>query len=931
MMPTIPLATYRLQLTADFGFDAAAAIVPYLKSLGITHLYASPFMKARHGSTHGYDIVDHTHLNPELGGEEGFERLSEALKAHDLGLILDFVPNHVGVHFADNPWWLDVLEWGPASPHAVSFDIDWDILPFRSRPGVLLPILGSSYGQSLEKGDIKLRYDPDHGSLSAWYFEHRLPIAPERYGEILRHAVKEAAAEDSTAGKRIIELASRYEGLRHPNRKEAPSFKAELKSIAGSTEIIARGLDAYRAGADRPAQTLALHHLLERQHYRLAHWRLASSDINYRRFFDVNSLAGLRVEDPGTFEAIHRMVRKLIAEDKLQGLRLDHIDGLRDPAQYFQRLRRSLLKAQRAEAKPFYIVVEKILGPHEKLPPFSGVHGTTGYEWLNAITRVLIDGKGLEPLDQAWRQISNSPPSVAPVLKEAKRRVLQTLLTSEFTVLTRLLARIAGGHYSTRDYSSDSLRQALELYILHFPVYRTYLVPSGPTARDRGLISETIEKARSDWFAADEGIFEFLRDTLTMDLIRPGRATHSAPRVRRFALKLQQFTGPVMAKSLEDTAFYRYHRLLALNEVGGEPSAGALSIEDFHNAMISRAREWPHGMTTTSTHDTKRGEDARARLIALTEIPGEWTSAVARWKVLNAPHLVAEGEMRAPSAAFEYMLYQALLGAWPLGRRDDSFRERIQAYALKAAREGKQETSWLNPHEAYEAGLRTFIDRILDPDASAEFVETMERLAQRVALLGALNSLSQVTLKATMPGVPDFYQGTEFWDLSLVDPDNRRPVNFSERAKLLTSLEAPDWGHLAQGWHNGHIKLAWTRHLLKLRAELAHVFTNGDYEPLQVGGTHQDHILAFARRRSRDAAIVAVAKSFAVFSQGGRAWPQAEAYDAALNVSGYSVEGFADADATQLRVSDLFTHVPAAVLKAKVVGASKPVKRLVSA
>ena len=931
MPPAIPLATYRLQLTADFGFDAAAAILPYLKSLGITHLYASPFMKARHGSSHGYDVVDHTQLNPELGGEEAFERLSETLKAHDLGLILDFVPNHVGVHFADNPWWLDVLEWGPASPHAVSFDIDWDILPFRSRPGVLLPILGASYGQSLEKGEIELRYDPDHGSLSVWYFEHRLPIAPERYGEILRHAVKEAGAEDSTAGKHIIELASRYQGLRHPNRKEAPSFKAELKSIVGGSEIIARGLEAYRARPDRPAQILALHHLLERQHYRLAHWRLASSDINYRRFFDVNSLAGLRVEDPGTFEAIHRMVRKLVAEDKLQGLRLDHIDGLRDPGQYFQRLRRLLQKAQGAETKPIYIVVEKILGPHEKLPPFSGVHGTTGYEWLNAITHVLIDSKGLEPLDQAWRQISNSPPSVAPVLKEAKRRVLQTLLTSEFTVLTRLLARIAGGHYSTRDYSADSLRQALELYILHFPVYRTYLIPSGPTARDRGLISETIERARSDWFAADEGIFEFLRDTLTMDLIRPGRATHSAPRVRRFALKLQQFTGPVMAKSLEDTAFYRYHRLIALNEVGGEPSADALSIEAFHNIMIMRAREWPHGMTATSTHDTKRGEDARARLIALAEIPGEWTSAVARWKVLNAPHLVTNGEMRAPSAAFEYMLYQALLGAWPLGQRDEAFRERIQAYALKAAREGKQETSWLNPHEAYEAGLRTFIDLILNAEASAEFLETMERLAQRVALLGALNSLSQVTLKATMPGVPDFYQGTEFWDLSLADPDNRRPVSFSERAKLLASVEAPDWSGLAQSWHDGHIKLAWTRHLLKLRGELAHVFTNGDYEPLQVGGAHRDHIIAFARRRGRDAAIVAVAKSFVVFSQGGRAWPQAEAYDAALNVSGYSVEGFADADATQLRVSDLFTHVPATVLKAKVVGASKPLKRLVSA
>ena len=485
MPPAIPIATYRLQLTANFDFDAAAAVVPYLKALGITHVYASPFMKARKGSTHGYDIVDHTKLNPELGGEAGFERLSQALKAHDLGLILDFVPNHVGVHFADNPWWLDVLEWGPASPQAASFDIDWDILPYRARPGVLLPIIGSSYGEALEKGEIELRYDPGEGSISAWYFEHRLPIAPQRYSEILRNVVRESGAEDGEAGQRILELASHYKGLRHPNRKEAPAFKADLKGIAGSAEIIARGLDAYRAAPDRPAQTLALHHLLERQHYRLGHWRLASSDINYRRFFDINMLAGLRVEDAGTFEAIHRMIKKLIAEGKLQGLRLDHIDGLRDPAQYFQRLRRLVRNARGADIKPFYMVVEKILGEHEKLPAFPGVHGTTGYEWLNAITQVLVDGNGLEPLDEVWRQISNQPPRLDPVLKEAKRRVLETLLTSEFTVLSRLLARIAGGHYSTRDYSADSLRQALELYILHFPVYRTYLTPSGPTAHDR--------------------------------------------------------------------------------------------------------------------------------------------------------------------------------------------------------------------------------------------------------------------------------------------------------------------------------------------------------------------------------------------------------------------------------------------------------------
>jgi (1->4)-alpha-D-glucan 1-alpha-D-glucosylmutase len=927
MPPVIPIATYRLQLTADFGFEKAAGIVPYLKALGITHLYASPFMKARKGSTHGYDIVDHTRLNPELGGEPGFERLSSALKEYDLGLILDFVPNHVGVHFADNPWWLDVLEWGPASPHAVSFDIDWEQLPYRARGGVLLPILGSSYGDALERGEIELRYDAFEGSFSAWYFEHRLPIAPQRYGEVLRVIVREAGAENSEAGKRILALGERYKGLRHPNRREAPRFKAELGNIEGSAELITRGLAAYRAGPDRAAPTLTLHHLLERQHYRLGHWRLASSDINYRRFFDINTLAGLRVEDAGTFAAIHRLVKKLIEEGKLQGLRLDHIDGLRDPAQYFMRLRRLIRDAQGGEPRPFYMLIEKILGEHEKLHGFAGVHGTTGYEWMNAIVQLLLDSKGLDQLDEVWRQISSRPPRLDPILKDAKRRVLETLLTSEFTVLSRLLARIAAGHYATRDYSADSLRQALELYVLHFPVYRTYLTSAGPSAHDRRLISETIERARADWFAADEGIFDFLRDSLTMDLIKPGRAQHSKPRVRRFALKVQQFTGPLMAKSLEDTAFYRYHRLLALNEVGGNPSAKALSIDAFHQLMLARAREWPHGMTSTATHDTKRGEDARARLAALTELPGEWTSAVARWKVLNAPHLLTQGKLRAPSVTAEYMLYQALLGAWPLGARDNSFVERMQAYALKAAREGKEETSWLNPHQAYEAALKGFIARILDRSVCAEFLDSLEVFSRRIALLGALNSLSQITLKATMPGVPDFYQGTEFWDLSLVDPDNRRPVDFAERAAVLAVQGEVDWHCLAQNWTNGHLKLAWIRHLLRLRTEFAEVYAYGDYQPLEVSGPHRDHVIAFARRRGREAAITVVAKCFAPFTENGRAWPRAEVFDAALDARGYSVEGFAEADATQLRLSDLFRHLPAAVLKASLVGATKPARK----
>ncbi|WP_456617972.1 MULTISPECIES: malto-oligosyltrehalose synthase [unclassified Bradyrhizobium] len=923
MPPAIPLATYRLQLTADFDFDKAAEMVPYLKALGITHLYASPVMKARKGSTHGYDTVDHSQFNPELGGEAGFARLSTALSQHDIGLIIDFVPNHVGVHFADNPWWLDVLEWGPTSPHAAAFDIDWDLLPHRARGGVLLPILGSSYGEALERGEIELRYDPEQGSLSAWYFEHRLPIAAERYGEVLRMVVKEADAAETEAGKRVLALAARHTGLRRPNRKEAPGFKAELRDIAGAADIIARGLGAYRAAKDRPAQTLALHHLLERQHYKLGHWRLASSDINYRRFFDVNGLAGLRVEDPGTFAATHRLVKQLVADGNLQGIRLDHIDGLRDPAQYCQRLRRLVRDAQGA-TKPFYTVIEKILCEHERLPHFAGVHGTTGYEWMNVITQMLVDPRGLDALDETWRQISNRPPRLAPYVKDAKRRVLETLLTSEFTVLTRLLARIANGHYSTRDFSADSLRQALELYVLHFPVYRTYLTSGAPAAHDRKLIDDTIARARAEWFAADEGIFDFLRDALTMDLLKPGRHPHSAPRVRRFALKVQQFTGPVMAKSLEDTAFYQFHRLLALNEVGGDAASTGLALPAFHEAMQARAREWPHGMTATATHDTKRGEDARARIAALSEIPGEWTSTVARWKVLNAPHLALRGNLRAPSATFEYMLYQTLLGAWPLEGPDEGFVERIQAYALKAAREGKEETSWLNPHETYEAGIRDFVAGILDPARSREFLEALQTLARRVALLGALNSLSQLTLKATLPGVPDFYQGTEFWDLSLVDPDNRRPVDFAARHAALASPEAPDWRGPIKTWPDGRLKLAWTRHLLKLRHELADVFTHGDYQPLGVSGAHADHVVAFARRHGRTAAIVVTGRMLAPFTQAGREWPILEEFDATVDITGYAAPGLAG---NQLPLAQALRDFPAAVIAARSTAAARPARQ----
>jgi (1->4)-alpha-D-glucan 1-alpha-D-glucosylmutase len=923
MPPSIPIATYRLQLTADFGFDQAAELVPYLKAVGISHLYSSPFLKARAGSTHGYDVVEHNSLNPELGGNEGFQRLSDALTAADMGLILDFVPNHMGVHYADNPWWLDVLEWGPKSPYAASFDIDWQTLPGRPRGGVLIPILGRSYGEALERGEIALRYDSSEGSFAAWYYEHRLPIGPNRYGEILQKIVSEAGASDEPAGRKLLQLATRYRGPQNPSRAETPGFKAELAAIAGAAEVVDRGLRAYQPTSGSPGAVLALHHLLERQHYRLAYWRLAGSDINYRRFFDVNALAGLRVEDAGAFPAIHALVGRLIAKGCLHGLRLDHIDGLRDPHQYFRRLQRLIDVQMPPGKRRFYLIAEKILADGERLPRFAGVAGTTGYEWLNVISRVLVDERGLSVLEGTWREVSGDARGFDEIVIESKRRVVATILSSEFTVLTRLLARIAAGHYSTRDYTAERLRTALELFVLHFPTYRTYLTPSGPSREDRAIIEAALAKARADWFGSDIGIFDFLRDALTLDLVAPGRTGHSIARNRHFAFKVQQFTGPMMAKSLEDTAFYRYHRLLALNEVGGDAAAGGLSVANFHERMQQRAAKLPHGLTATATHDTKRGEDARTRLIALSELANEWAPNVREWQALNAKFASTSWRARIPSSAHEYMLYQALLGAWPLDHVDPGFVGRMQAYAIKSAREGKQQTSWLAPDEAYEGGLTKFLGGLLDPSHSTQFIESFNAFAQRAALMGALKSLTQLVLKATMPGVPDFYQGTEFWDLSLVDPDNRRPVDFQSRAALLTpGADEPDWAGLVSAWRNGQIKFALMRGLLALRRRLPNVFTNGSYRPLDIAGRDSNEILAFARVSGSNAVIVVCGRLFARASAGGRRWPSGDAWDALLATAGFSqivdvLKASKLASGPEFAIADLFDQIPVAVLEAQ--------------
>jgi (1->4)-alpha-D-glucan 1-alpha-D-glucosylmutase len=914
MPPDVPVATYRLQLSAGCGFDAAAELVPYLKALGISHLYASPFLKARPGSAHGYDIVDHNALNPELGGEAAFARLAEALAKANLGLILDFVPNHVGIGAANNIWWRDVLEWGIGSRHAASFDIDWDAPSNRGR--VLLPILGRPYGEALEAGEIVLKFAAPEGTFSAWYYQHRLPIRPDLYPLLLRAIAGAAGAQQTVARNHLLQLAE------HPvrSREDAAALK---QALAGSkaAEVIERGLETYRPKSGDSERVRALHRLLERQHYRAAHWRIASSEINYRRFFDINDLAGLRVEDPDTFEAMHRLVSGLAAEGRLQGLRLDHIDGLADPVEYCRSLRRLITQARGTAEPPFYVVVEKILGEAEPMPRFPGVAGTTGYEWLNVIARLLVDGRGLETLEQYRRQVPGNDGDFAEILLRSKGVVLESMFGGEFETLVRLLARIAAGHWQSRDFTRGALEQTLRRYLLHFPVYRTYVGRAPASAADRATIAQAIEDARVH--APGSGAtLDFLQAALTLDLIAPTRAGYSRTRVREFVRKVQQLTGPLMAKSLEDTACYRYLRLIALNEVGGDPAAPALEVGEFHRRMIARAREFPFGMTATATHDTKRGEDARARLMALSELSGEWVEHVKQWNELNEC-FVGRAAKPSPSPTHRYLLYQALLGAWPLSGPglDAHFVERMEAYAVKAARESKLETSWLDPDEAYERGLAAFVGNILDRKQSTPFLQSFDTFAQRVALLGALNGLSQLTIKAAIPGVPDFYQGTEFWDFSLVDPDNRRPIDFAGRRAALAALAAePDWRTLQASWPDGRIKLALTNRLLALRNTHASL-RNGDYVPVRIEGEHRDHVVAFARRRGREAVIVAVGRHFCPLTGGGREWPSGTSWRASLVPDGFqsvtSLLGLARSfSSSEIPVADLFATVPVAVLLA---------------
>jgi (1->4)-alpha-D-glucan 1-alpha-D-glucosylmutase len=843
-------ATYRLQFHCQFTFRDATELVPYLAALGISHIYASPIMEARPGSTHGYDIIDHNRLNPEIGTEAEFRTLVDALHARGMGLILDFVPNHMGVG-SDNRWWLDVLEWGQQSPFADYFDINWDPLRPDLKGRVLLPVLGDHYGAVLENGEIALRFNHEEGSFSAWYYDHRFPVSPRSYATIL-----EAGGERlASLAREFGEIAGCLAGSARGRAAELKQWLAERAREPAFAEAIGFALDRFKGDRGNPTSFAALHRLLEMQAYRIAYWRVAAEEINYRRFFNINELAGLRMELPELFEQTHRLVFDLIGRGDVHGLRIDHIDGLFDPKAYCEQL-------QQRVAAPFYFVVEKILARYEALPAWP-IAGSTGYDFVNQVLAIFVDPAGEAAMTRLYRRFASGNDNFDDVLYTCKKRITRVNLASEVNVLAHEFHALSMRNWRTRDFALNAMLSALDEVIASFPVYRTYVSREGASSDDRRYIDWAIAQARKRWRVQDLSIFDFLHSVLSGGTA--DAKPHADPdEALRVAMHFQQVTGPVMAKSAEDTAFYRFVRLLALNEVGGDPRRFGMSVAAFHHVTQERTRSWSRAMVTTATHDTKRGEDGRVRLALLSEMPREWGRRVTQWFRLNRSRRSEIDDEIVPDRNIEYLFYQSLLGAWSpdlmpgdiAGMKN--LAERLEAYMIKAVREGKQHSSWSNPNPAYEAALQRFVQTVLDATRPNPFVAEFHTFVEALARLGTINSLSQLVLKLTVPGVPDIYQGGELWDFSLVDPDNRRPVDWPARRALLDEIRCPGRADLAANWRDGREKLFVTRQLLELRRLHSGLFAEGDYQPLEVEGERRDCICAFARNRGGQAIVVAV-------------------------------------------------------------------------
>jgi (1->4)-alpha-D-glucan 1-alpha-D-glucosylmutase len=943
----VPAATYRIQFNANFTFDDAKSIAAYLAALGITDIYASPILRARKGSSHGYDVVDAASLNPELGSDADFDALHDELKRLDLGFLLDVVPNHMAAS-PENAWWMSVLENGQHSRFLHYFDIDWSPVTAQGTTvtKVLLPILGRPYGEAVEAQEIQLGFDRDGFYFS--YYEHRLPLAPESYRIVLRECVDSLPAEGVA-----IELRELVEG-----EESVPNSKFLKETIwriyeqdADFRDALERAIRHFNGEPGLSESFNDLDALLDAQWYRLAYWRIASEKINYRRFFDVTDLVGVRVENPEVFEARNRRTLDLIAEGKVTGLRIDHIDGLYDPIGHMKKLQlrlgevsaqcavrsaqededslsahralrgaqededslsahralrsaqededslsahRALRSAQEDEdslsahralrtAHSFYIIVEKILTDDEELPRAFPVSGTTGYDFLSSVNNVFVDGEGLAQLDAFYRAFTGIRQSFADVAYERKKQVIHELFSGEMRALGEQLGSLAMLDRNARDFAPSELAAALTEVTACLEVYRTYIRDFDVSDADRRTITSALICARKRAGAAvDQRMFAFLERTLLVD---PPRDNCLA-----FVMRWQQFTGRVMAKGVEDTAFYNYNRLVSLNEVGGEPGRGSDrdGLAEFHRRNERIARDWPDTLNATSTHDTKRSEDVRARINVLSEIPDVWAAAVRRWSKMN-------GGLVNPNV--ELLIYQNLIGAWPIEA------DRFKRFLEKAAREAKTHTSWISPNVEYESSLLGFADALFENE---EFRASFERLQRKVAFYGFLNALSQLVLKITAPGVPDFYQGTELWDFSLVDPDNRRPVDYEQRKSLLKKVRSADPRTLLRRWSDGRIKMFVTLKALEASGQFAH----SDYRPLDAG----PNVCAFQRG---DDAIVAVPRLITRLVDAGTL-PIGDVWgDATLNIAGSWRNAFTgqtvEGDALALR--DVFATFPVAILR----------------
>jgi (1->4)-alpha-D-glucan 1-alpha-D-glucosylmutase len=886
----IPTGTYRLQFSSKFTFKHALEIIPYLDELGISDVYSSPFFRSRPGSSHGYDVTNHNELNPEIGPREDFDAMVAAIRERNMGQIVDFVPNHMGITDPTNNWWMDVLENGPSSTFASFFDIDWDPVKEQLQNKVLLPILGDQFGKVLERGEFHIKFE--EGAFFVTYYDWVLPLNPRTYHFILRVALQKLAGysdEDMYLDLESILTALEYLPQRTDTDEEKVRERAREKEVVKRRisrlcveypqvrDAIEAAMNQVEGRAGSPHSFDRLDQLLGAQAYRLSYWRVAAEEINYRRFFDVNELACIRAENPTVFETIHRLLLELLRSASTTGVRIDHVDGLRNPKQYLQALQEAYLGSAGTGGRPdaldktegFYLIVEKILAEDEQFRTDWPAHGTTGYDFASDVTQLLVDTANGDAFSRIYRDFIDRYVHFDSLVYEKKKLVMDVALASDIETLGHMLSELAEHDRLHRDFTLDSLSTVVRELIACFPVYRTYITEeTGLSESDRQVILRAVRAAKRRNAATDISIFDFLRDILLLEKFENFDEATCQKQIE-FVLKFQQCTGPIMAKGLEDTAFYIFNRLAGLNEVGGNPKQFGITIQRFHERNRARLASTPFTMLTTTTHDTKRSEDVRARIAVLSEIPDEWETSLFTWRKVNAKLKTEIDGESAPSANEEYLLYQTLLGTWPLSEEEvnDDYILRMQQYLLKAIKEAKVNSSWIQPNEDWENAVNRFVSKVLAPEHG--FQAAFAEAARKVAWHGMLNSLSQTILKLTCPGIPDLYQGTELWDFSLVDPDNRRPVDFQSREQALQQVQNATADELVQHWPDGLVKLFVTTRLLRLRRREPELFQKGSYASVYANGPASNSCVSFLRRREEKRVLIVVPRLTTRLGQPG--------------------------------------------------------------